>query len=141
MNVCVAIDCGTPPSDPRATQSNWLPATNAIGYNASLTYTCNTGYWYKSSVYSTTIQCNAAGYWTPTYIFCSLVNCGTLTTPSLTSMTSLNNSPLTGFSNGYLATATFKCNTGYWYSAGVFSQTTTCLVNGSWSMIDKCVCK
>jgi hypothetical protein len=139
--LCEAIDCGSAPTDSNAVTSNWRPATNATGYNASLTYTCNMGYWYKSSVYSITIQCNATGYWTPAYVACSVVNCGTKTTPSLTSRTSLNNSPLSGSSTGYLATATYKCYTGYWYSAGVFSQTTTCLVNGSWSMIDKCVCK
>ena len=66
-----AIDCGEEPLDPHALITSWTPAANSNGFNTSISYTCNTGYWYYRSVYEISVVCNATGYWSPSYQPCT----------------------------------------------------------------------
>jgi hypothetical protein len=37
-----------------------------------------------------------------------------------------------------LITATYECSPGYWYSNGVFTTTSQCFANGTWSSVPDC---
>ena len=67
----LAVTCTNPPVDSNASRSAWLPTLGYIGYNASITYQCNNGYWYSSLMYQSTITCNETGTWSPVYELCS----------------------------------------------------------------------
>ena len=71
MVFVIAISCDSTPIDLNALVLSWVPAANDESLNASVTYQCNTGYWYETSVYNYTIVCNSSGYWAPVYKLCS----------------------------------------------------------------------
>ena len=70
LNV-LAITCGNPSIDNNAFVSAWTPVMNYTGYNASIIYQCEVGYWYNPVVYQSVITCNASGSWAPEYQHCA----------------------------------------------------------------------
>jgi hypothetical protein len=61
---------------------------------------------------------------------CAVVDCGSPTLPANSHVSSAYPDTLT---TKYKANYTVTCNTGYWYDVQVFSRSTQCLANGSWT--------
>ncbi|CAH1787620.1 unnamed protein product, partial [Owenia fusiformis] len=112
--VCTIVDCGA-----LATPTNGFQTGTTTTYQSVITFGCNTGYTFSGSA---TRTCQANGAWSGTTAFCTIVNCGTLATPTNGAITST-----TG--NTYLGVINFECDCGYILSG---SASRTCQSTGAW---------
>jgi len=114
--VCTKVSCGTPPTISHAARSG-----STFTYQASVTYSCNSGYQRSSG--STTRTCGSNKAWSGSNLVCVKVSCGTPPT--------ISNSKRSGSTYTYQASVTYSCNTGYQKTSG--STTRTCGSNKAWS--------
>jgi len=114
--VCGKVSCGTPPS-----LSNTKRSGTTYTYQATVTYSCNTGY--KIASGSTKKTCASNKKWSGTSLVCTKVSCGT--------PPSISHTQRTGTTYTYQASVTYACSTGYQIVSG--STKRTCGSNKVWS--------
>ena len=71
-------------------------------------------------------------------MFILVVTCSTLAVPSNAAIKTWQ--PAVG-SLSYNSNVTFQCNTGFWFSRGVYVQFVVCANSGNWTSISQCVGK
>lgn len=59
----------------------------------------------------------------------AIVNCGPV--PAISNATVMTWSPSN--TTSYLTTVNYTCNTGTWFSPGIFNMSLTCAANGTWT--------